>query len=598
MRRRFLNSEFWSLNSAFILPLLAFTLMSCATVPQAKIPQVEELTLDQKVGQLFSIGAHATYMSESSWQYENLLRHVRENKVGGIIWFVSNVYETAWLTKRLQAEAEIPLLISSDLEAGVGMRFTDTTYWPPAMAVAATGDPLLAEQEGRIAATEAIALGVNHILAPVADVNIDPRNPVINIRSFGEDPADVSRFVTAFIRGVQSKGVLATAKHFPGHGDMHINSHRSLPSLDVTRERLDTVELVPFRAAIDAGVASIMLGHLAVPVLDPTPVPQRTTAAAVGDNPYAHAPEEIHTTGTVPSSLSEKVIRGLLRGEMGYQGLIVSDAFDMGGLVNHYEAGEAAIRGIEAGEDQILKSPNTDAAIKAVKEAVLTGRLSEKRIDDAVRRILDAKRRVQHGVASQEEIFRLVDSKEHRAVASEIAAKAVTLVREEAGVLPLRKDARVVVLVASDFPELTNPLARFDGELRRRLAIPPQTFVLDVRARLADADAAIAAMQNADVVLLALAVRGNWAAKEIATPEAARRAIEAIPATAKTIAVSFGSPYTLRDFPHLRTYACAYSIQPIMQVAAARAVLGEAPISGTLPVTIPGLHARGEGIRK
>ena len=260
----------------------------CATTPQ-----VERLTLDEKIGQMFAPGAHAVFTNESGWRYRDLLHHVRDNKVGGVIWFVSNVYDTAFLTQQLQREAKIPLLISADLEAGIGMRLLDTTFWPPAMAVAATGDPSLAEKQGRITAIEAKAIGINHILAPVADVNVNPDNPVINARSYGEDPQDVARFVAAFVRGVQSQGVLATAKHFPGHGDTHVDSHRSLPVLDVGRDRLQSVELVPFRAAIDAGVGSVMIGHLAVPALDDTPAGVRADADAAAENPYATPGHEI-----------------------------------------------------------------------------------------------------------------------------------------------------------------------------------------------------------------------------------------------------------------------------------------------------------------
>ena len=584
----------------FLLGAAAASLLAmCASAPPARtIPRVEELTLDQKVGQLFSHAAHGVYMSESSPQYAALMRQVRENKVGGIIWFVSNVYETAFLTKRLQAAADIPLLVSADIEAGVGMRFTDTTYWPPAMAMAATNDPSLAERQGAIAARECRAVGINHILAPVADVNVDPENPVINIRSYGEDAHDVGRFVAAIVRGIQGEGVLATAKHFPGHGDTHTNSHRSLPTISVTRERLDRVELVPFRAAIEAGVASVMIGHLAVPALDARPVPQRSAEEAVRENAYAHAADEVATSGTMPATLSAPMIEGLLRKDLAFDGLVVGDAFDMGALVNHYDAGEAAVVAVEAGENQILKSPDIDTAIAAVKAAVRSGRLSEEKLDEAVRRVLDAKRRVGSSVASPEEIFRTVDTAEHRALAAEIARKAITLVRQREGALPLRKEARVVMLVVSDFAELANPLARAEGEIARRLKTRPRTFVLDTRSPVGDADAVIAAMQEADVVLLALAVRGNWAARVIATPEAARRAIAAIPPSAQSVAVSFGSPYTLRDFPQLPTYAVAYSIQPIMQVAAVQALFGEAPITGRLPVTIPGLHKRGEGIQR
>jgi beta-N-acetylhexosaminidase len=553
------------------------------------------LTLDEKVGQLFSYPAHGVFMNEQSPAYQQLRRQVRENKVGGVIWFVSNVYETAWLTRELQRESRIPLLVSADIEAGVGMRFTDTTYWPPAMAVAATGDPSLAEREGRIAAREVRALGINHILAPVADVNVDPDNPVINTRSFGEDPAEVAKFVAAFVRGVQSEPVLATAKHFPGHGDTHVDSHRSLPVLDVDRERLDRVELVPFRAAVGAGVASVMMGHLALPKVDPTPAPVRSLVETSRDTPYTDDDAEITKEGTLPASLSTK-IHDILRRDLGFQGLIISDAFDMGGLVAHFDAGEAAVRAIEAGEDMILKSANTDAAIKAVKEAVRSGRLSERRIDESVQRILAAKKRVHAGVGSTKEIFRTLDTNEHKEVAREIATKAITLLREEPGALPLAKGRRIALIVVSEFNEIGNPLAAVAGEIGRRNGMPPRTFVIDGRTRLEETDAIVKAANAADVVVLALAIRARSGAGTIGVPETARRVVERL--TAKTVAVSFGSPYAIRDVPSLKTYICAYGTQPVLQGAAIRALFGDAPITGKLPVTIPRLHARGEGIVK
>src|SRR5438874_10427846 len=264
------------------------------------------LSLDEKIGQMFAVRANGVFMGESSPAYQQLLHQVRDNHVGGIVWFLSNVYETALLNQKLQREARVPLLISADLEAGLGMRFLDTTFWPPAMAVAATGDPSLAEAEGRAVAREARAVGINHILAPVADVNVDPDNPVINARSFGEDPQDVSRYVAAFIRGVQSEHVLATAKHFPGHGDTHVDSHRALPVLDVSPQRLESVELVPFRAAIQAKVASIMIGHLSVPSIEPTPAPVRSDQH--NENPYGTMAEEVTRAGTLPATISPKII--------------------------------------------------------------------------------------------------------------------------------------------------------------------------------------------------------------------------------------------------------------------------------------------------
>jgi beta-N-acetylhexosaminidase len=564
----------------------------CASVPQHQTIRVADLSLDEKVGQMFVVLGHGVFMPESSWAYQELRRQVRENHVGGVIWSVSNVYETAQLNARLQAEARVPLLVSADLESGVGMRFLDTTQWPWAMAVAATGDASLAEAEGRVVAREARLVGVNHIYAPIADVNVDADNPVINARSFGEDPAEVSKFVTAFVRGVQSEHVLATAKHFPGHGDTHVDSHRSLPILNVDRARLERVELLPFRAAIEAGVKSIMIGHLAVPALDAEVVPVRRPDA--GENPYGTSDAEVPQNGTMPATTSKKIVGDLLRHEMKFDGLVVSDAMDMGGITEHFDAGEAAIRAIEAGQDQILMSPNVDAAISAVKAAVASGRLSEARIDESVRRILDAKAFVGAPVGTADEIFRGLDTKEHRDLAASIAQRAVTLVREANGSLPIRKNARVVIITVSDFPETVSPLPDFEREMRKRLTLPPQTFLID--SRTLDADAIAAAAKDADAVVFALAVRARSGAGSIAVPEVARTLLAGM--HAPVVAISFGTPYLLREIPTAATYVCAYGVQPVMQLAAVYALFGEAPVTGKLPVTIPGLAPRGTGIAK
>jgi beta-glucosidase-like glycosyl hydrolase len=566
--------------------MLVFAAM-CATVPRHDhpLPRVEDLSLDEKIGQLFAVRGFGVFMAESSSRYQELHDAVTRSGVGGVVWFASNVYETAQVTRRLQREARVPLLVSADLEAGMGMRFLDTTFWPPAMAVAATGDPSLAEAEGRVVAREARAVGVNHILAPVADVNVDPDNPVINARSFGEDPADVARFVAAFVRGVQSEHVLATAKHFPGHGDTHVDSHRALPVIDVTRERLDRVELVPFRAALEAGVKSVMIGHLAVPSLDRTPVPVR--AAGHGENPYGTAASEVPAEGTLPATISPAIVTGLLRKELGFDGLVVSDAFDMGGITEHFDAGEAAVRAIEAGEDQILLSANTEAAIAGVKAAVRSGRLTEARIDQSVRRILAAKAFIGQPSADPDEIFQVVDAKEHRNVAADIARRAITLVREEAGALPLRREARVALVVITDGMDIVNPLADFERELK-----PVQTIRIDPRT-----PSETMPKFDADVVIAAFAIRARSGAGSIAVPDAARKLFET-PSAVGMIGIAFGTPYLLREVPRIGTYLVAYGPQPVLQRAVLDALRGDAPITGHLPVTIPGLYGRGHGIVK
>ena len=573
--------------------LFAAALAGCATLSV----RPAAMTLDEKIGQLFVYVLPGAFMNEGSPDYRQLLHQVRDNHVGGLHWATwSNVYETAFLNRRLQRLAKVPLLIGADLEAGVGMRFAGTTYWPWAMAVGATGDPELARREGEIVAEEARAIGLNQIDAPVADVNVNPDNPVINVRSFGEDPQEVARFVVAFVRGVESRGVIATVKHFPGHGDTRTDSHRSLPVLEVSRERLERVELVPFRAAIAAGVESVMTAHLAVPSLDSTPVFGRPEGPL--ENPYTQDPAEVTRNGAMPASLSPVLTGSLLRGELGFDGLVVTDALDMGGIVDHFDAGEAAVRAILAGADQVLKSPDTDAAVAGVRRAVESGRISAARIEESLRRILAVKARVGAPEPDFERIFRVVDSPEHRAVSEEIARRCLTLVREAPGALPLDSGLRVVHVVVSDADQgrAGDEIAR---QVRTRLRTAPETFFLDARVDEKTAAAVFEAAGKADVVLFSLFVRFQSGRGTLALPDAPKALIARIVAAGtRSVAVSFGTPYLLRELPSLPTYLAAYGGQPDVQVAAARALFGEAPLTGRLPVTIPDLAARGTGIQK
>ena len=571
--------------------LFAAALAGCATLSV----RPAAMTLEEKVGQLFVYVTPGSFMNEGSPRYRELLRQVRENHVGGILWATwSSVFESAFLIRRLQSVAKVPLLVSADLEAGIGMRFYDTTYWPWPMAVAATGDPDLARREGEIVAEEARAIGLNQVYAPVADVNVNPDNPVINVRSFGEDPQEVARFVAAFVRGVESRGVIATVKHFPGHGDTRTDSHRSLPVLSVSRERLERVELVPFRAAIAAGAGAIMTAHLSLPALDDEPAPVRP--GGVAENPYAHDAVEVAQNATLPASLSSKITGGLLRGELGFRGLVVTDALDMGGIVDHFDPGEAAVRAILAGADQVVKSTDTDAAIAGVQRAVQAGRITRDRLDLSVGRILAAKARAGDLEPDWNRIFSVVDSPEHRAVVEEIARRSVTLVRESPGVLPLGRKTRVFQLVVAETERGLG--GDLNKELKSRLEGPAEMAVLDSRSSAAEVARVLEGASRAEVVLLALFVRFQSGKGSIVLPAAAKEVVERLPAPVRVVAVSFGSPYVLRELPNLETYLCAWGSQTDMQVAAARALFGEAPITGRLPVTIPDLAPRGTGIQK
>ncbi|HQR45136.1 MAG TPA: glycoside hydrolase family 3 N-terminal domain-containing protein [Thermoanaerobaculia bacterium] len=557
------------------------------------------MSLEERVGQLFAVAGHGIFLNDEAPALKELVRQVTENRVGGIVWFRSNVYETALLNAKLQRLAKVPLLVSADLEAGAGMRFDDVTFGPWAMAVAATGDPSLETRRSLATATAARALGVHQVFAPVADVNVNPDNPVINVRSYGEDPADVSRFVAAAVKGLQDGGVLATLKHFPGHGDTSVDSHRALPVLAVGRDRLDAVELPPFKAGLAAGARSVMVAHVALPAIDPAPAPPFREAAKGGAD--APTPAEVPAQATVPASLSAPVVTGLLRGQLGFGGLVVTDALRMNGVASYYDPGEAAILALLAGVDMVLLPGDADAAVKAVLAAVKSGRLPEARINQAAGRVLAEKKRL--GLAEKAgpemaAIPKVVGSPESDAVEEEIARRSLTLVRETAGTLPFRKEAKLLSLVVADEATLNGPAGSLTAELKARVP-SVRTLRLDPRSTPDEVRAAVDAAKQADAVLVSLFVRARSGQGPVTVPESAKSAVPQLLALGKPVAaVAFGSPYLLRDFPDLPTWICAWGSQDVMQKAAAKALFGEAAFEGKLPVSIPGLARRGDGIAK
>ncbi|MDQ3179241.1 MAG: hypothetical protein M3Q33_01855, partial [Acidobacteriota bacterium] len=306
--------------------------------------RIKKMSLDERIGQLVHVGINARYQNQDSPEFKELKRQVVENKVGGILVFLGGVYETVHLMNRMQEFAATPLLISADYETGAAMRFEDTTYFPWNMAIAATGNPEFARREGKIAAREARALGVRWALAPTVDVNNNAANPVINVRSYGENPADVARFAVAFSEGLQSENVLATAKHFPGHGDTATDSHRGLPVIDFPLSRFETVELVPFKSVIDSGIGSIMVAHISLPQIDQTKIEPLKKSI----KPSYTESEIITNAITVPASLSPNVVTQMLKKDLNFDGLIVTDAMDMSGLTLYFNQDEAAVRAILA----------------------------------------------------------------------------------------------------------------------------------------------------------------------------------------------------------------------------------------------------------
>ncbi|HEX3083274.1 MAG TPA: glycoside hydrolase family 3 N-terminal domain-containing protein, partial [Pyrinomonadaceae bacterium] len=401
--------------------------------------ELKRMSLDEKIGQLIAVGINATFLNQDSEAFKALRHQVVDNHVGGIVLFRGPVYESVMLVNRMQELAKYPLLISADLEAGAGMRFDDTVNFPWNMAIAATGNPDFARRSGELTGREARAMGIQQIYAPVSDVNNNAANPVINVRSYGEDAADVARFVSAFVDGAQKSGVIATAKHFPGHGDTATDSHRGLPEIDVTRERLNSVELVPFRAAVDAGVGAVMTGHIGLPLIDSTeisPLPKNVKLKAMDTTDEA---EIVSGKGTMPTTLSP-VMNGMLRNDLHFDGLIVTDAMSMSGLTLYFTQEEASVRALEAGADLLLKPADPDASLRGVRDAVKKGRLSEQRIEQSARKLLAAKFDLglaQQRITSLDGIDRNVAGKRANELADEIAQDAITLVRNDAKLLPL-----------------------------------------------------------------------------------------------------------------------------------------------------------------
>ncbi|HET8923216.1 MAG TPA: glycoside hydrolase family 3 N-terminal domain-containing protein [Candidatus Acidoferrum sp.] len=539
---------------------------------------LRKMSVDEKIGQLLFTTYHGSFTATDADAYRQILHDVKDLHVGGFINITqgsplgivkSQAYPTAVLNNQLQAHSKLPLLIGADFERGTAMRLDEGTSFPTAMALAAGSDSKDAYTMGKITALEARAVGIHWIYAPDADVNNNPGNPIINTRSFGEDPEHVAQFVSEFVRGVQENGGLATAKHFPGHGDTAADSHIDLPVIRADRVRLDALELVPFRAAIATQVDSIMTGHLNVPALEPD--------------------------SNAPATLSHNILSDLLRKQLGYQGLIVTDAMDMGGITVRFSPGEAAVRAVAAGADCLLMPPVPDAAFEALQGAVKSGRISKQRLDESVRRILQAKARL--GLQNN----RLVDVNaiNHKfggvawqKEAQEISDRGVTLLRDTAHRLPLdgTRPSRALLLAFYADPE-PYPGEDLERELRSRF-----DSVTTLRADTRFVNAGILKLPPADsydVAIVAFFVRVSDRKGNVDVPAEQAALAEQVYKTGKpVITVGLGSPYLIEGFPKAETWLAAFGISDVAQISIARALFGEIPVRGHLPVTVPGVKLK------
>ncbi|HXZ12812.1 MAG TPA: glycoside hydrolase family 3 N-terminal domain-containing protein [Candidatus Sulfotelmatobacter sp.] len=543
---------------------------------------LKRMTLREKLGQMLMPYYFGVFTSTESTDYKQLLHQVKENHVGGFILGTvrgplglqrSQVYPTAVIMNELQKQAEIPLLIGADFESGTSMRLDEGTSFPSAMAIAAAGDPKFAYDTAKIVALESRAAGIHWVFAPDADVNDNPENPIINIRSFGEDPRNVAEYVAQFTRGLEDNGVLSTAKHFPGQGNAASDSHLSLAIVPSDRAKLESIELVPFRAAIGAGVSSVMPGHIAAPAIEPD--------------------------AALPATVSPKILGGLLRGDMKFRGLIVTDAMDMGGVTSLYPQGEAAVRAVEAGADVILQPLVPDAALAGLESAIKSGRISTKRIDESVRRILAAKARLGLDKNRLVEVSNL-NSKfglpEYAAAAQKIADRGVTLLRDPQHLLPLdaTRPLRLLLVSLSADPD-PYPGEDLQPELRWRAdslqALRADTLFAGV------ASLKLPPPESYDVAVAALFVRVTDRKGSVGLPEDQCAFVNQLLAAGKpTVVVAFGSPYLIERFPNAKTWLAEFSTNEVSQLSVARALFGQTAISGKIPVTVPGAAKRGDGL--
>jgi len=544
------------------------------------------LSLTGKVGQLFNVWIGGGYVSTDSAEFDTLAAWVEEVGLGGVTISIGLPHTYAAKLNDLQERAKVPLLVTADMEAGPGMRLAGSyaipsllpqgggTSFPPAMAFGAAGDERLARELGRVTGIEARAVGVHLVFAPVLDVNTDPGNPIINTRAFGEDPELVARLGAAFIEGAHAAGLQTTAKHFPGHGDTAVDSHLELPVVEATRARLDSVELVPFRHAVGAGVDAVMSAHVAAP--------------------------EILGPGAPPATLSDYFLTRVLRNEMGFRGLVVTDAMTMGAIRRGYGGGEAAVQAIRAGADVVLSPPDLGVAVAAVVGAVREGRIGEERLDRSVRRVLEAKARAGlhlERLVPFERVAKVVGSRPHRALADSVATRSITLVRDRDPLVPIPAGRHRNVLAIA-YADPANVVAGRTFHRALAEAVDSlQAVRVDEETEAGRYRALAGRADSLDLVVLSVHVRPEAGAGTVGVPEPFREFVaDLFQRSAPVVLVSFGSPYLLDAWPEAGTYMIAWGGQETLQRAAARALLGQADITGRLPVSLPPHHAAGEGL--
>jgi len=536
--------------------------------------KLSSMTLREKIAQMIISNSEGYTLDESSAEFQRIQNLIINEKIGGLIFFKGNSVQEAGLINKFQSMSETPLLISADFERGTKMRLEDGSLFPSNMALGATRNPELAYQMGLQIAKECKAIGVGQNYAPVTDVNNNSQNPIINVRSYGEDPELVSSMADKLIKGLQDGNIIATAKHFPGHGDTDIDSHSDLPVLNFSKERLDNLELIPFKSAIKSDVMSVMIAHLSLPALD----------------------NEVN----VPASLSKNIIDGLLINELNFKGLVVTDALNMAGVVKHFSAEEVAIRCVNAGVDLILMPQGESVSISAIEQAVISGSISEERINTSVRKILNAKNWLklnENKLTDVSKVSSIVNSDDAKRISRQIADESLTLVKNSNSLVPFNNAATQNCLIIS--LNNGNEKANSDYFLRRFNESNKfsSTSYYDLTGDIVNSDEILLDADNYDVIIIPIYAKVKIKTGTVGLPDSQISLISSLASKGKKIlVVSFGNPYLIQGFPEIDSYICAYADAESSIDAGIDSFYGTIKFKGKLPVTISSKFKFGDGI--
>jgi len=535
---------------------------------------MQSMSVREKIGQLFIVPANGNFLNTHSEEFNRLKQLVTDLHVGGVIFFRGDIYDQAILTNKLQKLSKIPLWITQDMEYGAAMRVREATRFTPAMGIAATGKISNAYLAGKITAREAKYLGVHQIFAPVLDVNNNPKNPVINVRSFSGDPRIVSDFGNAFIAGVESENIISTAKHFPGHGDTDLDSHLKLPVVKHSYARLDSVELFPFRSTIEYGLESIMSAHIAFP--------------------------QISRENGLPATLDSAMLNDILVDSLNFDGVVVTDGLEMNGITSKFSPGRAVVRALNAGADLMLISPDIRTAIDEIEVALQHGEITLERINESVKKILIWKQQFhlfENNTVPIEELSAHVAHPQYRAIADRIARESVTILKNEGNILPIKaaKYPEILLIAVADDESGTTG-SSFARELRKYH--PDVTFkVYDQRSSEEEKRQILEAAERADLIIIGSFIYLRYLQPIQLSDEQALFVRQIQQINKPSVLISFGNPYVLQELPDTDVHVLGWTNSRLQIRNTTPALFGGSQVSGTLPINIPGMYTIGEGLR-